>query len=188
MVAGADIDDSPLGKKYSESVYKHYQRRGTFSRSEENDFYSPCRPEDYIRMRLVPLKLFYQKRLPQVNRRRHFYQALALTMTTAGAGLAYFEFSPYVALTTAIAGAVTSWCEFTDVERKIGRYSTCVRNIKQIEAWWESLGDVDKASVLNIQRLVLGGEKVLLGELGGWQTIPGKDENDAKDEGDQSKK
>lgn len=107
-------------------------------------------------------------------------------MTTIGAGLAYFEFSPYVAMTTALAGAVTSWCEFTDVERKIGRYSTCVRNIKQMEAWWESLGDVDKASVENIQKLILGGEKILLGELGGWQTIPGQEE-EKKEESDSKK-
>ena len=65
---------------------------------------------------------------------------MTLLLTAAAAGLAYFGHNTTVAAVTALAGAVVSWAEFTDIERKLQRYSTVVRSIKKLISWWDSLG------------------------------------------------
>jgi hypothetical protein len=40
----------------------------------------------------------------------------------------------------AAAAAVTTWIEFSDVVRKVERYSNAVNSLKQLMAWWKVLG------------------------------------------------
>lgn len=145
-----------------------------------NDFYSPCKPQNYIRLRLLTHKEFYQRRLPGYVRQRYFYHCLAIMCTTTGAVFGYYGMEGFVAGMSAIAGAITAWTEFIDVGRKLERYSSAIRSIKKIIAWWESLTDVDQSSVANISRLVLEGERIIMGELSGWGQ--GSRSKDAKPE------
>merc|ERR1712146_706321 len=86
---------------------------------------------------------------------------------------------------SALASAITSWTEFIDTGRKLERYSTAIREIKKLIAWWESLSDVDQSSVPNITYLVQTGERIIMGELSGWgagKKRAGGKENDEDDD------
>merc|ERR1711861_73750 len=103
--------------------------------------------------------------------------------------LGYFELSQFVGMVTAIVSAVTSWSEFTDVGRKVSRYSGVIRSLRKTKAWWESLVDVEKSGTENIHKLIMGTEEILIGELGSWQAVPAKkDDGKKNDEEDPKKK
>lgn len=89
----------------------------------------------------------------------------------------------YVAAVSALTAAITSWSEFTDVGRKLERYSSAIHSIKKHVDCWDSLGQVEKSSVPKITQLVLGGEALIMGELSGWRsTITANDKGDKADE------
>jgi hypothetical protein len=136
--------------------------------AKRDDYFSPCKPNAYIKLRLLRQKTFYQNRVPGYVRQRWFLHVAAVVCTTCGAIFGYYGLQGAVAALSALAGAFTSWSEFCDVGRKLERYSNSIRSIKKLLAWWESLSDVDQSSVPNITRLVLDGEQIIMGELGGW--------------------
>ena len=57
-------------------------------------------------------------------------------------------------------------------------YSSAVRAIKQLEAWWVSLSEVEKASITSIRRLVLRGEGIIMGEVAAWGSTGGSAEEE----------
>jgi len=76
-----------------------------------------------------------------------------------------------VAVLSAVAAAATSWGEFSDMDRKLARYTNAIRAIKNLHTWWLSLGQVEKASAANISKLVLTGEAIIVGESQAWQSM-----------------
>ena len=69
---------------------------------------------------------------------------------------------------TAAATVATSWAEFSEDSRKVERYSSAVSSLKMILSWWNSLGEVQKASREAISRLVLDAEAVISEEQSSW--------------------
>uniref|UniRef100_A0A7S0VHN4 SMODS and SLOG-associating 2TM effector domain-containing protein n=1 Tax=Hemiselmis tepida TaxID=464990 RepID=A0A7S0VHN4_9CRYP len=133
-----------------------------------DDFYSPVKPEVYLQRRLQPIKEFYQKRIPERVRWRSALQFIVFLASATGASLSYFEQPSYIAIVSAFASAVTSWQEFSDAGRKIERYTGSVRHIKNLMSWWNSLGEVEKASSENIHMLLLSGESIITNEHRAW--------------------
>jgi len=146
-VSGTDLQTTTLERKYPPKVYCHFQTEEATGRPPArcigDDFHSPAKPAQYIALRLTPMQEFYQQRIPGVVRWRNFLQWLVFLCSTASVALAYFQFTTYVAIISSLAGAITSWAEFTDASRKVQRYTTAVRGLKNINAWWESLTAVE---------------------------------------------
>jgi len=179
--AGAGGQGSMLEKKYNAGVFKHYQYSGKPSTKVRdpkpgrdlvwtNDHQSPARPQAYLFSRLYPAMDFYQKRLPWYSMWRTFWTLLLLICTAIATVLAYFKFVFIVALLSALASAITSWAQFRDLGRKIDRYNGAVRHIKELITWWDSLGEVEKASNINAARLVLEGESIITNENTTWNS------------------
>eukprot|EP00747_Dinoflagellata_sp_TGD_P085038 gnl/TRDRNA2_/TRDRNA2_162744_c1_seq1.p1 gnl/TRDRNA2_/TRDRNA2_162744_c1~~gnl/TRDRNA2_/TRDRNA2_162744_c1_seq1.p1 ORF type:complete len:569 (+),score=89.75 gnl/TRDRNA2_/TRDRNA2_162744_c1_seq1:254-1960(+) len=144
-----------------------------------DDHHSPCNPEYYIRLRLVPMKEFFQERLPLYNRWRTILHIVTLACAAVATFLAYFSHNAMVAAVSALSAAVISWSEFTDVDRKLERYAMVVRSAKKLMSWWDSLSEVDHSSGANINRLVTEGEAIINGELHVWSSA-GESNNQAE--------
>ena len=171
----------PLVPAWMAGVKKHHA-------AAIDDYHSPANPKKYIELRLLPAKRFYQLRLPHYARMRNFLQAISFLSTAAGAALAYqTRYSAYVAVVSSVAAAFLSWTEFTDVARKMERYSIAIRSIKKLLSWWESLSEVDCVDARNITRLVQTGEMIKANEMIAWtSTARGRDggEGGAGNDGD----
>merc|ERR1719401_1545867 len=87
-----------------------------------------------------------------------------------------------VALLSSVASAILAWAEFVDVNRKIERYSICINKLKTTISWWDSLRDVERASTVNITKLVLDGEGIISSEHLAWKSTGENDKN--KKDGD----
>ena len=66
--------------------------------------------------------------------------------------------------------SITSWSEFSDTSRKMERYSRAHMQLKKLLAWWEALGEVEKASKGNITSLVRSAEAIISDERLAWMS------------------
>ena len=86
-----------------------------------DDFYSPIKPEDYIKLRLMPRIAFYQKRVPENTRQRMGLTLSLLSATVLSSFLARYQFTHMVTIVTALASMIISYSEFADADRKVER-------------------------------------------------------------------
>jgi len=143
-----------------------------------DDHQSPVRPIQYVELRLEVERKFYQVRIPRCYKWMSFWQFVLATLSVASAALTYTEsLSQYVAITSALAAAITSWGAYDDLGRRIERYTNAVLAINDLISWWDSLDDVDKASVENITRLIEQGESIINTERLTWLMAAKEDKN-----------
>ena len=76
--------------------------------------------------------------------------------------------SRWAVVVTAAAAAFTSWMEFTDIGRKVERYTRAVVDIQNLLSGWKSLSDVEKSNPVEIAELVRNGESILSSERVAW--------------------
>jgi len=193
-------ESSSLQSSYPQATYRHGQYRGEpegvkIQRGEpfdklnmlRNDHQSPVKPTVYITMRLTPMMMFYQARLPRYGRRSRFWTLMTLAFSALSSALAYFKLNLVVAMLCGVTSGIVCWIEFEDVQQKIERYSNAIRSIKALKNWWDSLTPAERASTLKINRLILEGESIITSENQGWRSTAPKtakpdDSSQEKDE------
>ena len=96
--------------------------------------------------------------------------------------LARYEILSWVMAATAAATIVTSWAEFSEDARKVERYSSAVNALEKLLAWWEALGEVEKASRESITHLVLKSESIISEEHRSWTSAANKQKETVESE------
>ncbi len=180
LLSSSDIGQSTSWSRlYSLSIYKHGQYKSlskhktlfsilSWSKvsSEQvplvDDHHSPLTPEKYIRFRLKRVVNFYKSRLPSYSRSRNLMSVTLMLVTAAGTILAYKQFSNYVSICATTAAAITSWMEYNNISKKIGRYNGTASSLESLILWWTSIPAVEKSVISNIDTLVQTGEQVVL--------------------------
>ena len=89
---------------------------------------------------------FYEQRIPVYTRRAFILKLVVVLLSIAASALAHFDQLTWVASLSGLAGAITSWSEFSDTTRKIERYSRSAIGLEKLLSWWDSLSEVRKAS------------------------------------------
>merc|ERR1712194_493727 len=137
---GAELQTTDLA--VPSHVYRHGQFAGCVT---DDDHYSPVKPDIYIQLRLEQMMSFYQDRLPIYTKLRFMHRLAMVSLTTVSSILAYLDAAMYVVCATAFSGAILSWIEYSEMARKIERYTRAVRALKKLQSWWEVLSDVEQA-------------------------------------------
>ena len=138
----------------------------------EDLHYDLVTPDDYVKLRIVPLIKFYQSRMPRYRRALLVCNIALVVGPTLAAILAFVgtNTSPavaaWVAVVSIVTSAVTAWLEFHGTNGKLTRYSGIVDNLSKLKLWWHSLPEIQRASVQNIDYLVGTCEELVEGE---WQ-------------------
>ena len=108
-----------------------------------------------------------------------------LVLCTLGASIiAYLGKSEWAVVITSVAAALTSWSEFTDVERKTERYSRAITQLKNLHSVWKSLGEVERASVDRISALICSSEEVINNERSSWMSTANNNKGVKSSDGD----
>jgi len=113
---------------------------------------------------------FYQDRLPIYTKLRFMHRLAMVSLTTVSSILAYLDAAMYVVCATAFSGAILSWIEYSEMARKIERYTRAVRALKKLQSWWEVLSDVEQAGTENISLLIQTCEDIIADERLAWQS------------------
>ena len=137
----------------------------------KDDYFSPCRPSEYLAYRVRKASEFYQARLPVYHRIKSNTHTVLLLGTSSGVVLALADLASWAAILTAVVGAVTAWSEFNGTEDKLTSYSDAVTQVDSILLWWKMLTPVDQSSVAAICELVDRCEAVFRDERQAWVSL-----------------
>jgi hypothetical protein len=145
-----------------------------------DDCHSPVRPAHYVELRLQIMVEKYQREIPWCDKWRVFWEIVLTCCTVASATLSYLDgTSGYVAISSSVAAAVTSWLSHAELVRRIERYSKSVRAIDDLLWWWKSLDDAERAGIANITKLIETGEKILSAERLAWMAAARRGDKDS---------
>ena len=191
-VAETDLQRSDFQREYRSSYYVHEQcepksfwertcgyqcpfacskrRPEVFPVGEfgDDDHHCPVPSARYVDLRLKGMIRFYQRRLPWYawhNRILYFFSFVSVSLSSL---LAFFEYTRFVIIGTAMSSAFSSWLEFSNVQQNIQRYSDTIQKLKNLESWWSSLSRIEKAAIPNIEHLVHSTEELINGECESW--------------------
>lgn len=172
----AQVGVGTLRKRYSHKIYRHHQRLRANGRKTAgkpltdygDDHFSPIRAAEYISWRVRAQIHWYQRRIPRYAMRRTLVKMLALGVTVAAAVLAKYGMVTSVVLATSFGSAITAYQEYNDNAKKIDRYNRAISGLENLLTWWEALSRVERASEVNIAKLVHSGEQSIEDERIAW--------------------
>ena len=85
-----------------------------------------------------------------------------------GTFLAAVRLELWIALTTALAAAFTTFLEYRQVENTLIKYNQAETNLANVQTWWMALPAEEQTDPKNIDKLVGYTEKILQDEHTGW--------------------
>ncbi len=136
----------------------------------KDNHYEPCTPDMYIEFRMVTAIKFYKKKIPACNRTRTIAQIFMISGSIATAALAFLGISSWAPIVSIFISGITAYIEFQGTNSKISRYSFTVHKLEELILWWQTLKPIERASVTNIDRLVLTAEDLLQREQQAWKS------------------
>ena len=133
-----------------------------------DDGYSDLTSSQYITIRLGDQLNYYRLKTTKLDRQLHSLQWLIYIFGAAGTLLAALGAELWIALTTSLVGALTTFLEYQQVENTLMKYNQAATDLANIKSWWAALSDEAEKDQKNIDSLVVHTEKVLQTELSGW--------------------
>ena len=86
------------------------------------------------------------------------------------AGLAISFQTAWAGGLSIVTACITAYLEFSGTNSKISRYSFTVHALQELIYWWQTLPQIDRSVVANIDRLVLTCEELLQREQQAWRS------------------
>lgn len=139
-----------------------------FAYVKGDDCFSDLSPDDYINYRLLDQSVFYKNRTGQLEKRLKQLQWSIYLLGGVGTFLAAIGLEIWIAISSAIAGALTTYLEMKRVEQTLISYNQAATDLQGIHTWWLSLSDKQKKTSINLDKLVKNTETVIQSEHLGW--------------------
>ena len=126
--------------------------------------------KDYLGMRVEAQRKWYGGKVARLSAQLRMYQGLSIFVGLCGAVLASAGgvWTAWVALSTAIAAAMTSWTETRRLESTLGAYQQAATALDDMLLWWGALDDVARKNDEKIEELVTDCEAIIDGENSSW--------------------
>lgn len=135
---------------------------------EGDDGFSDMGPEDYLAWRLEDQFNYYRKKAFKLSRQLSTFQWSVYAMGGVGIFMASIQQEIWVAVTSSMAAAFTSFLEFNRVESTLISCNQAASDLYNIRTWWRALPPEMKAEVKTIELLVENVENVIQAENAGW--------------------
>lgn len=139
-----------------------------FGAAAEDDGLSFLLPDRYVAIRLGDQLNYYRLKTSRLERRLRRLQWLIYALGGVGTLLAAVGLELWVALTTALVAAFTTFQEYQQVENTLMRYNQAATDLANIRGWWIALPAEEQADQRNVDKLVEHTEKALQSEYTGW--------------------
>jgi hypothetical protein len=124
-------------------------------------------PSAYLRVRVADQLRYYTGKTAKLERQLRRLDNAIFLIGGIGTLLAAANFDAWIALTAAMAAAVTTYLEYQQVEQNLGKYNQARSELESIRSWWQGLLP-NEHNPANFRTLVTRSEQVLETELGGW--------------------
>ncbi len=133
-----------------------------------DDGFSLLTPDRYLEVRLTDQLNYYRKTAIKLERQLQRLQWLIFIIGGVGTFLAAVNQQVWIALTTALVAACTTYLSYRQTESSLMKYNQARTDLDNVKAWWTALSAEEQARQENIDSLVDHTEQVLEAELGGW--------------------
>jgi hypothetical protein len=133
-----------------------------------DDGFSVLTADRYIEIRLGDQLNYFRTRAVKHERRLKVIQWSTFVIGGLGSLLAAINRQVWIALTTAMAAALTAYLNLEQTEITLTKYNQAATDLGNIKAWWTALPREEQAKQANVDALVDHTEQVLQSELEGW--------------------
>jgi hypothetical protein len=137
-------------------------------RTGSDDGFSELRPEKYLALRLDDQLRYYRTKTARLEKELKYLYWLIYGFGGVGTFLAAVGAQLWVAMTTTLVGAFTTYLGYQQTENTLTQYNQAATDLANIRTWWSALSDEEKEDRGHYSILVENTEKVLEGELAGW--------------------
>jgi len=139
-----------------------------YGAAADDDGFNFLAPDRYITIRISDQLNYYEKRTNQLEKKLKWCQWAILIFGGVGTLLAAIGLELWIALTTALAVAFTTFLEYQQVENTLVKYNQAATGLANVQGWWMALSAEEQADQRNVDKLVEYTEKTIEGELTGW--------------------
>lgn len=136
--------------------------------SKDDEGFNFLEPDEYIRLRLEDQLHFYQSKVVKYGKKIRQLNWRIILFGALGTALAAFGFEIWIAATTTIVGAISTYLEYNQYENTLIGYNQANRDLESIRMWWRATPEIEKQDHSTYERLVQNAENVLSNEHGGW--------------------
>ncbi|MDM8564896.1 DUF4231 domain-containing protein [Candidatus Halobeggiatoa sp. HSG11] len=139
-----------------------------YSVAENDDGFTMLSPERYIKMRLADQLEYYQNKTAQLERKWTILQWCIYGLGGIGTLLAAREFELWIALTTGLVAALTTYLSYHQIEERLAKYNQAAVNLTNILNWWTALSTSEQMKQDMIDKLIASTETALGSEFNEW--------------------
>ncbi len=125
-------------------------------------------PERYLKYRLKDQLSWYRGKTVKLENQLTRLRRLIYASGAVGTFLAAIGLELWIALTTALVTAFTTYMEYQKVEEKLMRYNQTATDLDNIERWWVALSAEEQAYPENLDKLVGQTETSIYSEHAAW--------------------
>jgi hypothetical protein len=122
----------------------------------------------YITFRLGDQLKYFASKTQSLELQLRRLSWLIYAIGGVGTLLAALGKVPWIALTTALAAAVTSHLEYQQTEYSLIKYNQASSDLESIRSWWQGLTPTEHSDPSNVSLLVSQTERILEHEFSGW--------------------
>jgi hypothetical protein len=158
-----ELSQTALGDSAS-PVRPHARSPG----SSDDDGFSDLTPEAYVKHRVDDQIRYYGSRATRLARILRLLQSVIFVAGGVGTLLAALHVDIWIALTTALVGAVTTYLGYEQIENTLVTYNQARTALIAIKGWWASVPEETRTSPRTMEYLVNQTERILQKEQGGW--------------------
>jgi hypothetical protein len=133
-----------------------------------DDGFKKLSPDRYIEVRLEDQLKYFNRVALKLGRRMTILQWAVWIIGAVGTYLALMGQQVWVAVTTSIAAALTSYLGYKLSEDKLMKFNQARTELANVRGWWNALSPDDQADQENVDTLVEHTEQVLKSELDNW--------------------
>jgi hypothetical protein len=134
----------------------------------DDDGLSILSPESYITNRLEDQLNYYTNKVKKLEKKLNKLQWSIYVIGGLGTFLAAAGLELWIALTTALVTAFTTYMEYQQIENTLIKYNQAATDLFSVRTWWIALSETEQAKQYNIDRLVGQTEQTLQSEFKGW--------------------
>ena len=168
-----DITRRVMRTEVNTSALKPYDKKKgfppyMFAAGGGDDGFSLLSPDRYVEVRLADQLRYYKKTSLRLEKQLKFFQYAIFIIGGVGTFLAAINRQVWIALTTAVAGALTTYLGYRQTENSLMKYNQGATDLDNVKAWWLALPADEQAKQVNVDTLVDHTEQVLQTELDGW--------------------
>jgi hypothetical protein len=125
-------------------------------------------PERYLNLRLENQLSYYQTKTAQLDYQLSRLQWIIYGLGGVGTLLAARGLELWIALTTGLVAALTTYLGYKQVEERLQKYNQAAIDLTNIRNWWNALSASEQVKPENIDQLIANTETALGSEINEW--------------------